>query len=150
MSSLEYLKLSLYVTFRYVGQYYVLYYVYIYIFFHKYDSFLRNCLSWVFLLGVIDEFVECFQYRSVISIELLCLLCFVGVFCAQMFCEFAPYFQGSSQWEDLHLFFAKALLSLIVHFKSTCTYCHHCFVHYSEIFKILHFYWLFITAATFA
>ena len=41
---------------------------------------------------------------------------------AWVFCEFALYFQGTSLWENLHLFFAKALLSLIVHFKGTFTY----------------------------
>ena len=38
---------------------------------------------------------------------------------AWVFFEFAPYFQGISLWEDLNLFFIKALLSLIAHFKGT-------------------------------
>ena len=54
-----------------------------------------------------------------------------------VFCEFAPYFQGTSLREHLHLSFAKALLSLIVHFKGTFTYCYHCFVHDSQILNIL-------------
>ena len=51
-------------------------------------------------------------------------------------CEFAPYFQGTSLCEDINLSFAKALLSSIVHFKGTFTYCYHCFVHDSHIFNI--------------
>ena len=40
---------------------------------------------------------------------------------AWVFCEFAPYFHGTSLLELLNLSFAKALLSLIVHFKGTFT-----------------------------
>ena len=56
---------------------------------------------------------------------------------AWVFCELASYFQGTSLWEHLNLSFAKALLSLIVHFKGAFAYCYHCFVHESEIFNIL-------------
>ena len=44
-----------------------------------------------------------------------------GYTSAWVFCEFAVYFQGTSLEENLNLFFAKALLSLIVHFKGTLT-----------------------------
>ena len=54
--------------------------------------------------------------------------------------EFALYFQGTSLWEHLQMdvfVFCKALLSLIVHFKGTFTYCYHCFVPDSQILNIL-------------
>ena len=60
-----------------------------------------------------------------------------GYTSAWVFCEFAVYFQGTSLEENLNLFFAKVLLSLIVHFKGTLTYFCHCFVHDSQIFNIL-------------
>ena len=54
-----------------------------------------------------------------------------------VFCKFAVYFQGTSLEENLNLFFAKVLLSLIVHFKDTLTYFCYCFVHDSQIFNVL-------------
>ena len=60
-----------------------------------------------------------------------------GYTSAWVFCEFAVYFQGTSLEENLNLFFAKVLLSLIVHFKGTLTYFYDCFVHDSQIFNIL-------------
>ena len=56
---------------------------------------------------------------------------------AWVFCEFVAYFQGTFLREHLNLPFAKALLSLIAHFKGTFTYCYHCLLHDSEIFNIL-------------
>ena len=38
--------------------------------------------------------------------------------------------------------FAKALLFLIVYFKDTFTYSYHCFVHDSQIFNILEFFFI--------
>ena len=40
---------------------------------------------------------------------------------AWVFCEFAMYFQDTSLEGNVNLFFAKALLSLIVQFKGTLT-----------------------------
>ena len=47
---------------------------------------------------------------------------------AWVFCKFAVYFQ---------CVFAKALLSLIVHFKGTFTYFYQCFIHDPQIFNVL-------------
>ena len=42
-----------------------------------------------------------------------------------------------STYRGILLSFENALLSLIVHFKDTFTYCYNCFVHDSHIFNIL-------------
>ena len=118
--SLEYLKLSLYLSFRFIAQCFIIFVLCIYIYFHKYDSLFRSSPSWVFLLKVSGEFAEWFPCRSVISIELLCS--FVGV----------TLRRGCS----VNLL-CKVLLSLIVHFKGTLTYFCLCFVHDSQIFNIL-------------
>ena len=54
-----------------------------------------------------------------------------------VFYEIAPYFQDTSLWDHLNLYFAKTLLSLTVHFKDTFTLCYDWFVHDSQIFNIL-------------
>ena len=79
VSSLGYLKQSLYLAFRFIAQFFDIFVfcIYIYMYIHKYDSLFRSCPSWVFLLEVRGELAEWFPCRSVISIELLCS--FVGV-----------------------------------------------------------------------
>ena len=89
--------------------------------FHKCDSLFRSSSLWVFLLKVSGEFAEWFPCRSVISIELLCS--FVGVTLRRgcsvnLLCIFrAPHCR-----RILNLFFAKALLSLIVHDEMHASY----------------------------
>ena len=60
--SLEYLKLTLYLAFRFIAKYFVIFVLYTYIFFHKYDSLFRRSPPWKFLwesvLEVGGEFAE--------------------------------------------------------------------------------------------
>ena len=117
VSSLEYLKLSLYLTFRFIAQYFM-----------------------SFLIG------ECSgSMRKVCGVASLpkydfnrvAMHLYWGQTLAWVFCEFAPYCQGTSLWEHLNASFAKALLSLIVHFKGTFTLRYHCFTHDLQICNIL-------------
>ena len=88
------------------------------------------------LLEVSGEFAEWFPCRSVISMELLCS--FVGVtFWCGCSVNFLCIFRAPHCGRPLINFFAKALLSLIVHFKGSFTYFYPCFVHGSQIFNVL-------------
>ena len=72
-----------------------------------------------------------------------------GYTSAWVFYEFAPYFQGTFLREHLNLSFAKALLSLIVHFKGTFTAI--TVLSMNHRFSIFYsFHWSFKTAVTFA
>ena len=73
-----------------------------------------------------------------------------GHISAWVFCEFALYFQRISFWENLNLFFGKAVLCLIVHFKGTFTYFYHCLSMTHRFLIFYNFHWLFVSVVTFA
>ena len=146
MLSLEYLKLSMYLAFRFTAQYFIIFVLRIYFF--SWFSFQKQ--SFVGLLTKSKRWVCGVVSVSKCDFNRVAMQFCWGHTSAWVFYQLALYFQGTSLWKKLHLFFAKALLSLIVHFKGTFTY----FItvlFMTNIFLIFsNCYRLFVSAVTFA
>ena len=135
--------MSLYHAFRFISQYFVIFVLYTY-FFHTSNSLFRSSPPWVFLLGsvlgICGGFAVSLLCRSLISIQLLCN--FVGV-TLQRGCSLVNLLRifraslSGSTYGGMLFSFAKALLTLIFHFKGTFTCSYHCFDHDSHIFNVL-------------